>query len=642
MCGIAGFQGDFDELLLGRMGRAIAHRGPDDHGSWFDVEQRTGLAHRRLSIIDLSPRGHQPMWDVTGTVAIIYNGELYNFRELRRELLADGYRFQSDSDTEVLLNLYLRDGDKLLERLNGIFAFALWDSRSHELLIARDGFGVKPLYYAATPRGVLFASEMKSLLQEPSIDRSLDPEAIRSHLTYLWCPSPLSVLRSVRKLPPGNALRVRGARIERQWRFYDLPYEQDFVDWPEQDVVVQVRKYLHRAVERQLVADVPVGAFLSGGLDSSSVVALAQRHLGAERMQCFTIGFKDPEARTEGMAADLPYAQSVAKHVGVDLHTIWVGAEMVRDLPRMIFHLDEPQADPAPINALYISRLAREHGIKVLLSGAGGDDIFTGYRRHYALQMEPLWDWLPQAGRRLMREFSERIRPLTESRRRLAKAMRYAELEGDARIESYFWWIAPELVTPLFSADMRAGFSEPGAGMVARTLASLPASVPPLHRMLYLEGKFFLADHNLNYVDKVSMANGVEVRVPLLDPELVGLAARLPLHWKQRGRVGKWVLRRAMEPYLPREVLFREKTGFGAPLRHWLRGDLQPLVEEILSERALAARGVFDPAAVRELVRQNAERRVDATYTIFSMICLELWCRMFVDPPSPELLSGAL
>jgi asparagine synthase (glutamine-hydrolysing) len=340
------------------------------------------------------------------------------------------------------------------------------------------------------------------------------------------------------------------------------------------------------------------------------------------------------------MAADLPYAQRVARHLGVDLHTIWVGSEMVQELPRMVFHLDEPQADPAPINALYISRLAREHGIKVLLSGAGGDDVFTGYRRHYALQMEPLWSWLPRRARSWIRVAGERIPPTSEARRRLAKVMRYAELEGDARIESYFWWIAPELVAPLFRAELRAQFAPPGERVVSRTLASLPPSVPPLQRMLYLEGKFFLADHNLNYVDKVAMANGVEVRVPLLDRDLVSLAARLPLHYKQRGRTGKWVLRKAMEPYLPREVLYRPKTGFGAPLRHWLRHDLRPLVGEVLSERSLAARGVFDPAAVRELVRMNTERRVDATYTIFSMICLELWCRMFVDPPAPEMLSG--
>ena len=636
MCGVAGFQGDFEPTLLERMNTAIEHRGPDDAGTFFDEETHTGLAHRRLSIIDLSPRGHQPMWDVTGRAAIIYNGELYNYRELRAELVEDGYGFRSHSDTEVLLNLYLRDGVKMLERLNGIFAFAIYDTRNGELFVARDGLGVKPLYYTETPRGTLFASELKALLQEPSVSREIDPFAVHDHLLFLWCPSPRTMLRRVHKLEPGFALRVRHGRVAEHFRFYDLPYRQEPVDWPIGDAIVQVRKYMTRAVERQLVADVPVGAFLSGGLDSSSVVALAQRRLPS-RLQCFTIGFKSPEARIEGMAADLPYAEGVARHLGVDLHTIWVGPEMVDDLPRMLFHLDEPQADPAPINALYITRLARQHGIKVLLSGAGGDDIFTGYRRHYALRLELFWSWLPDSLRRGLRRFSDAIEPKSELRRRVAKALRYADLDGDARIESYFHWISPRLLDPVFGPALRRELGAAHRDLVHEAISSLPASVPPLHRMLYLEGKFFLSDHNLNYVDKVSMANGVEVRVPLLDPELIDLVARLPIAFKQRGRVGKWILRRAMQPYLPREVLNREKTGFGAPLRHWLRYQLRPLVEDVLSERSLASRGLFDPSAVRRLVALNEERRVDAAYSIFSMICIELWCRMFVDPPAPSL-----
>ena len=638
MCGIAGFSGEFEQGLLDRMNAALAHRGPDDSGTFFDARSGLGLAHRRLSIIDLSPRGHQPMWDATGTVAIVYNGELYNFRELRAELVAQGYRFQSSSDTEVLLNLYLRDGDKLLEKLNGIFAFALWDTRSETLLIARDGVGVKPLYYSETPRGTIFASELKALLQESSVDRTIDGRSVRDHLLYLWCPSPRTMLLHVNKLEPGFAMKVRDGRVVAHWRFYDLPYDQEFVDWPVADAVVQVRKYLTRAVERQLVSDVPVGAFLSGGLDSSGLVAIAQRRLHGERLQCFTIGFDSREAVLEGMAADLPYAKRVAEHVGVDLHTIWVGPEMVDDLPKMLFHLDEPQADPAPINALYITRLARQHGIKVLLSGAGGDDIFTGYRRHYALDLERLWTWLPDPARARLRALSDRVAPRSELRRRASKALRYADLAGDARIQSYFHWIAPRLIDPVFTDAVRAQIDAEHDHPVDQALASLPARVPPLHRMLYLEGKFFLADHNLNYVDKVSMANGVEVRVPYLDPDLIALAARLPTRYKQHGRSGKWVLRKAMESYLPRDVIYRSKTGFGAPLRHWLRDQLRPLVEEILSEQSLSRRGLFDPEAVRRLVELNAARRVDAAYSIFAMICIELWCRMFVDRPTPEMV----
>ncbi|MBW2362975.1 MAG: asparagine synthase (glutamine-hydrolyzing) [Deltaproteobacteria bacterium] len=637
MCGIAGYSGDFDTELLQRMNDAIAHRGPDDAGLATFPEHRVGLAHRRLSIIDLSQRGHQPMADVTGSVSITYNGEIYNYRQLRRDLIADGYRFASDCDTEVLLNLYLRDGEKMLERLNGIFAFAIYDSRDGSMLIVRDGVGVKPVYYAETPRGVLFASELKALLQERSIDRSIDHDAVRHHLLFLWSPSPLTMLRSVHKLEPGHALRVRHGRIERHWCFYDLPIGEEFVEWPTEDAIVQVRKHLTQAVERQLVSDVPVGAFLSGGLDSSAIVALAQRAMGNERLQCFTIGFQDPRAIAEGMADDLPYARQVARELDVDLHVVTVGPEMVDELRNMVFHLDEPQADPAPINALFISRLAREHGIKVLLSGAGGDDIFTGYRRHSALNLEPYWSWLPAPVRRGMRVAASRVRPTTELRRRLSKAFRHADLDGDERIVSYFHWIAPDQLESVLSPELRQSAAPAPRGPVLRALDGLPDSVPPLNRMLYLEGKFFLADHNLNYVDKVSMASGVEVRVPLLDPDLMRLAARLPLDVKQRGRTGKWILRRAMETYLPRSVVHRGKTGFGAPLRHWLRQDLRPLVDDLLSDRAVASRGLLDPAGVRAMIDSDRNRRCDASYTIFSMMCIELWCRMFVDKPTPSL-----
>jgi asparagine synthase (glutamine-hydrolysing) len=504
--------------------------------------------------------------------------------------------------------------------------------------VARDGLGVKPLYYAETAAGFLFASELKALLHEPSVKREIDHQAIRHHLLYLWCPSPLTMLTSVKKLEPGEAMRVKDGRVTKRFTFYDLPLDQEFVDWPEEDAIVQVRKHLTNAVDRQLVSDVPVGAFLSGGMDSSSVVALAQRRMGNEKLQCFTIGFKDAEARDEGMAADLPHAQSVAKHLNVDLHTIYVGSEMVDDLPKMLFYLDEPQGDPAPINALFISQLARDHGIKVLLSGAGGDDIFTGYRRHFALMQEPLWSWLPRPVRRGMRSLSASIHPTSELRRRVAKAFRYADLAGDERMASYFHWIEPGLLRPVFHPDLRREFEPRQGDLVLDKLASLPPGMPPLHRMLYLEGKFFLTDHNLNYVDKVSMAHGVEVRVPLLDPDLINLVAKLPIHYKQRGRVGKWVLRKAMEPYLPRDIRYRSKTGFGAPLRHWLRNDLRPVVDDVLSAPSLENRGLFDPAAVQHLVRLDRERHVDATYTIFSMICIELWCRMFIDAPTPTAL----
>jgi asparagine synthase (glutamine-hydrolysing) len=630
MCGIAGFSGRFDGTLLEKMNAAIAHRGPDDAGIYWLPEKGIGLTHRRLSIIDLSPMGHQPMWDVTETVAIVFNGEIFNYRELRADLIKAGYAFKSSSDTEVLLNLYLRDREAMLSQLNGMFAFAIWDTRADSLFIARDGIGVKPLYYTNTPKGFLFASELKALLQESTVERSLNLEAIHYYLAYLWCPAPHTILEAVKKLEPGYALIVKDSQIQRHWQFYDLPYKQDIKAISESEAVEQVQAHLKQAVERQMVSDVPVGAFLSGGLDSSSVVAIAKQH--NPELQCFTIGFKDRTSNWEGFIDDLPYAQQVAKYLDVELHTIYVGSEMTQQLEKMIYYLDEPQADPAPINALFICQLARDRGIKVLLSGTGGDDIFTGYRRHWALMQERYWNWMPKSARQGLSQAVQLLPAQHPLGRRFTKALRYADLTGDERIASYFYWISLQLQQSLYSPSVRQHLASvnPSTPLVA-SLARLPASTHPLNRMLYLEAKHFLADHNLNYTDKMSMATGVEVRVPLLDVDLVALAARLPVSLKQRGKTGKWIFKKAMEPYLPHNVIYRPKTGFGAPVRQWLQHQLRPLVEDILSDTSLKQRGLFEPVQVQRLLEMDRSGRVDGTYTIFSLLCIELWCKTFLD-----------
>ncbi len=358
MCGIAGFVGSFDQAVLQDMNYLQAHRGPDDAGIWYDPSKRVGLAHRRLSIIDLSPAGHQPMWDMTRQAVICFNGEIYNYQELRVELERDGYQFGSTTDTEVILNLYLRDGVACLERLNGIFAFALWDTRVHQLLLARDSLGVKPLYYAFTRRGVVFASEIKALVRVTDLDTALDTEALLYYIAYLYAPYPHTPLRAVRKLPPGHAAWVSEHRIEHLWRFYSLPYDQPLSDISMAAATEQLRYYLAQAVQRQMIADVPVGAFLSGGLDSSAVVAFARSYASQGQLDCFTIGFKEGFSASEGVPDDLPYARRVAEHLGVRLHVVEVGSDMAAGFENMIYHLDEPQADPAPLNVLLISQLA--------------------------------------------------------------------------------------------------------------------------------------------------------------------------------------------------------------------------------------------------------------------------------------------
>jgi asparagine synthase (glutamine-hydrolysing) len=634
MCGIAGFLGRFDRDLLERMGGVIAHRGPDDYGVLDLPESGLGLVHRRLSIIDLSPLGHQPMWDTARRAAIVFNGEIFNYRELRASLEADGFSLRSQSDTEVMLNLYLRDGVDMLRQLNGMYAFALWDAERRRLFLARDGVGVKPLYWTTTSRGVLFASEIKALLQADDVPRELDPAAIQSHLTYLWCPAPRTALQGIEKLPPGHAMLIEDGRVTRAWKHYDLPYDRPTRPMPAIEAAERVREAVATAVHRQMVADVPVGAFLSGGLDSSSVVAFASRETSAP-MDCFTIGFRDRGLADEGFTDDLGYARRVADEFGVRLHVVEVGSEMSSELETMLWHLDEPQADPAPINALLICRGAHAAGLKVLLSGAGGDDIFTGYRRHLALTRERLWAWLPHPARAALASVASRVPSSSPLGRRAHKAFRYAALDGDARLASYFFWLPPEITRGLYGPALRSALagSDPAEPLL-RTLADIPSATTPLQKMLYLEGKHFLPDHNLNYADKMSMASGVEVRVPLLDPDLVALAASIPEGLKQRGSIGKWVFKKAMEPVLPREVIYRPKTGFGAPIRRWVRHDLRALVDDVLSESSLRNRGLFDPAAVLSLRRQDADGRIDGAPAIFALVCLELWCRMFLKAPA--------
>ncbi|KPA15313.1 Asparagine synthetase [Candidatus Magnetomorum sp. HK-1] len=633
MCGIAGFSGDFEERLLYNMNTAIAHRGPDDSGIWFNQLHSIGLAHQRLSIIDTSSSGHQPMWDKTRQIVIVFNGEIYNFLEIKKDLIKRGFQFISTSDTEVLLNFYLYKGLDILTHLNGIFSFALWDTRDQTLFIARDGMGVKPFYYTQNKKGFLFSSELKALLQEPSVTREINPKAIQSYMTYLWCPSPHTPISSVKKLEPGHAMLVKNGTIKKHWKYYDLPYYQKIEQFSVEDAILQVRQHLAQAVKRQMVADVPVGAFLSGGLDSSAVATYAQECNSGTKLQCFTIALNQKESMAcDGVIEDLPYAKKVADHLGVDLHVVKAGPEMITHLEKMIYHLDEPQADPAPINVLLISQLARKHGIKVLLSGAGGDDIFTGYRRHFALLQEKYWAMLPQRIREKMAVMAKQISPTSNFKRRLSKAFQYANFSSDDRIASYFFWIHPDYLPGLFGQFIKdQGHLSPPSEALISTLSNIPQTTHPLNKMLYLEGKHFLADHNLNYTDKMGMAEGVEIRVPLLDPDLVSLAARLPINFKQKGRIGKWIFKKAMEPNLPHNVIYRPKTGFGAPLRYWIRNQLRPIVEDVLSKDSIDNRGLFNYKGIARLVEMDQKGAIDAAYPIFSFVCIELWCRMFID-----------
>jgi asparagine synthase (glutamine-hydrolysing) len=657
MCGIVGFQGAFQAQLLQRMTDAVAHRGPDGEGTVIvavDGQAPTGLGHRRLAIIDLSRAGLQPMTvlpDAGGGMhaglTLVFNGEIYNYRELRAELIAAGHRFSTATDSEVLLHLYERDGLQMLNHLNGIFAFAIHDARAAgrpetvergALFLARDQLGVKPLYFAQTDAGFLFGSEIKALICDPQLSRTIDPVALHQLLAYLWTPTPRTMLAAVRKLEPGAAIIVHDGHIRRHWLYYTLPYDGVRDARPAEAIANELAERVTTAVRRQLVADVPVGAFLSGGLDSSAIVAMMRREQPDRRITCFSIRIAKG-AESEGNPEDLPYARRVARHLDVALEEVLVEPTAINRLEEMVHLLDEPQADPAPINALLISERARAMGFPVLLSGAGGDDIFSGYRRHWALAFERSWAWLPQSARCGIQALAAaraggRGRGQSNAYlRRLTKMFAYAGESAERRLVSYFWWSTEQVRRALYSADFaqRVANEDTAAPLLA-SLRLIPREQDPLQRTLFLESRHFLPDHNLNYTDRAGMAAGVEIRVPLLDLDLVKFAARVPAHMKQRGSVGKAIFKQAMQPYLPRSVIYRRKSGFGAPLRRWLRGELRSKVDDTLESGVLLRRGFFNPVAVRRLIEHDRAGTIDASYTIFALMCFELWCRRFVDP----------
>ena len=630
MCGITGISGGRLELLA-PANTLLYHRGPDDSGFFIDAEELVGLAHRRLSIIDLSPSGHQPMISNDGFVALVFNGEIYNFQDLRVDLIKRGASFRGSSDTEVLLNLYLFDGEEMLQKLNGVFAFAIWDGRAKALMIARDAMGVKPLYYAGLNGIFAFSSEIKALLRLMPDARELDITSLHRYLSFLWCPGAGTPLRDIKKLAPGELIWVQKGEILRRSVWYRLPILEGVLPkkMNRSEAILGAEDFLRQAVQRQMLADVPVGAFLSGGLDSSAIVAFAREN--NRDINCFTIDSQGGQEK--GVVEDLPFARKVAKHLSVPLNIVTINsASMANDLEFMVKQLDEPIADPAALNVYYISKLARDQGIKVLLSGAGGDDLFTGYRRHRALDLERCWTALPQALRNSISAVSKHLDQRTLISRRLSKLFSGAHMSEDDRIINYFFWAQEANLVSLYTPETRAQLGvEMASDPMRNYLQELPGSPSGLEKMLALEQRFFLADHNLTYTDKMSMAAGVEVRVPFLDLDLVNFSAQIPMQYKQRGAEGKWVLKKAMEAYLPSEVIYRPKSGFGVPLRRWIKEELRDFIGDYLSEKSLRSRGLFDPSAVFSLIKDNEQGKVDASYTILSLACIEIWCRSYLD-----------
>jgi asparagine synthase (glutamine-hydrolysing) len=644
MCGIAGMAGVADEHLLKSMLSITRHRGPNDTGVYV-AEGRSpaacvAIGNNRLSIIDLSPAGHQPMTNEDGTVWVAYNGEIYNFPELREELVSDGHQFKSRTDTEVLVHLYEKHGMEMVKRLNGMFAFAIWDVSRQELIIFRDRMGIKPLYYTQVGDCLYFASEVKALLACAEIAVEVDAGSLYQYLAYLYVPNPASLFKGISKLPPGHTLRWRKGivRIDSYW---DLSYGNYFRE-SEKDLAKRLRELLVNVTRRQLISDVPVGFFLSGGLDSSTLVACAAQTPGAS-LNCYSIAYKEEHGRFEQCSEDALYARQVAAHFGADFHEIVVEPQVANLLPKVVWHMDDPISDPSAIAAYLISEAAASQ-VKVLLSGQGADEVFGGYRVHRAHKSNALLRLIP---RKVREEIAPGVlkwlarhkdRAVVISPGLLMAVCRFGDkmlrTSGLGPQEQY-----ATLRSYLLDADLRALLSpEANAETVGLNHADAfrkhfekASREDFVNQMLYVDAKTFLPDLNLAVSDKMSMACSIEVRVPFLDNEIVDFLGRVPPNLKIRGLTQKYILRKAMEGVLPRPILTRRKAAFGLPIRSWFKNELREMLKDMLSEDRMRRRGLLEPRAVTRMIHDNETGERDYTLPLWGLLTLELWHQAFLD-----------
>ena len=637
MCGIAGLIGQDPEARIGAMLKAIEHRGRDDEGVWTSAAinsegQRVAFGHRRLSIIDTSSAGHQPMLAPDGRLVVILNGEIYNYRELRAQLT--NHNFHTQTDTEVLLAAWAEWGEDCLPRLNGMFAFALWDERERTLFLVRDRVGIKPLYYSHLDHSLVFASEIKSILASGLVKAELDQEALHQFLTFLWVPDPNTLFSGIRTVPPGHIVRLRDNELNvREW--WDISFDTIEEGRSEAWWQEQVLETLDRVVKLEMVADVPLGSFLSGGIDSSSIVAMMKHHSDGRRIGTYTIGIEAADLRYDIIPDDVEWARRVNQQLDTDYHEIMLNPDVAELLPKLVYHMDEPAIDMA-IPSYLVSRAARET-LTVMLSGMGGDEVFAGYPRQLAMKIAGAFDPVPQLLRRPVMKALAHILPggipgkLTAPLRNAKKFARSAALDFEARYLGYETYFTDEAKTRLYTDEMRAATQNMDAYSAHRRYFSRVKNAAPLNQLLYVDLKTFLPCLNLMTTDKTSMAANLEVRVPFLNQEMLELTARMPPNLKLRGLKRKYILKRAAEKLLPSDVVWRQKAGFGAPIRSWLRGALRPMVDELLSEATVKRRGLFRPEEVRRVIEANLSGREDYNLQVFQLLTLELWQRAFID-----------
>jgi asparagine synthase (glutamine-hydrolysing) len=634
MCGICG-KLNFDlqqpvspDLIRAMMG-SIRHRGPDDEGLY--ISSGVGLGHRRLSIIDLNT-GRQPISNEDSAIWIVFNGEIYNYKELRSQLLVKGHKFRTATDTEVIVHLYEEFGTEAIQKLRGMFSFALWDSKQQMLLLARDRVGIKPLYYNLTQKSLIFGSEVKAILADPSVAAEADPEALDRFLMYRYVPGEETLFKGIRKLEPGHYMTVKdGKSAIRQ--YWDLSFGEPSDSKSSEDLEAELSELLAQTVQDHMIADVPVGVLLSGGVDSTAMLSFATDHTD-KQISTFTVGFDGQQC-----ADERPFATLAAERFGTTHHDMTITAsEFLRWLPSYLWHMEEPVCEPPAIALYYVTKLAREH-VTVLLSGEGGDEAFAGYQNYRNLF------WLETFKRGLGRYAGALAGMMAAAGGlyKMGKIQRYASLMTIPFENYYYSRTADPLQffsqhkSELYTSEFRKCTSGNGYGNARHSmLGSQNEALNVLDQMLYIDTKTWLPDDLLIKADKMTMANSLELRVPFLDHRVLEFAARLPRRCKVRGWTTKYLLKRALADRVPREIVKRKKTGFPVPYQSWIRNEFRSVFRTLLTEQRTVERGYFRRHEIETLLDSNCNG-TDLSKEIFSLVVLELWHRTFIDRASVSL-----
>lgn len=627
MCGICGMYNyrsgaPIDEALLRRMVATLVHRGPDDEG--MHVEGALGVGMRRLSIIDLA-RGHQPMSNEDDTCWTVFNGEIYNFPELRRQLERKGHTFRTHSDTETIVHAYEEWGLAAFERLNGMFGLAIWDSRRRRLVLARDHFGVKPVYFRDDGSGLAFGSEVKALLADETVPREVDDVALDLYLTFRFIPSPRTLMAGIRKLPPGHLLACdeTGSTIE---RFFRRPPEP--VSAGEDELIRELQARLKAAVKRQMISDVPIGALLSGGVDSTTVCTL-MREESSEPVHTFTVGFAE-----EGTFNELEYARETARRLGTDHHEIVLTSDDYAGFwPKAMYHLEEPVVTPSALPMYFVSKLAREH-VKVVLTGQGADEPWAGYRRYEGERLAESYGRVPAFFRKYMLRPMAEALPRTEALKRAVRSL--DERDPAQRFAKVYAVFSEAQKGELYAADRTAADVAAVVGAWQRDVADLDG----LAQMTYVDARLSLPDDLLLYGDKMSMAVSLEARVPMLDVELMAFVESLPSDLRLRGRTHKYLYRKAVAGWLPPDVLARPKRGFETPMDRWLGRDFQEYARELWFTPQSLCGERFKRDYLERLLSEHASGRADHQRQLFLLLSLEIWQRLFIKGDSVGELTG--